>query len=114
MSTDNVPMKRPQNWLLVMIHILLWEVLAVAAYATAGPFKTASCWHIVFFYVPPATILLFAIAGFSLMVLLLSIVHPATRTTLSYSVAIHGMIPTAGMFGCNRIAYAATGQVSCL
>jgi len=114
MSTNNVPMKRPQNWLLVMMHILLWEALAVAAFATAGPYKTASCWHIIFYYFLPATILFLAIAGFSLMVLLLSIVHPATRTTLSYSVAIHGMILTAGLFGCNRIAYAAAGQVSCL
>ena len=114
MSTNNVPMKRPRNWLPVMIHILLWEALAVAAYATAGPYKFASCWHIVFYYVPGATILFFAVAGFSLIVLLVSIARPATRTTLSYSVAIHGMILTAGLFGCNRIAYAAAGQVSCL
>ena len=107
-------MKRPQNWLLVMIHILLWEALAVAAYATGGPYKFASCWHIILIYFPPASSLLFAIAGFSLIVLLVSIARPAMRTTLSYSVAIHGMILTAGSFGCNRIAYAAAGQVSCL
>ena len=114
MNMINVPTKRPHNWLLVIVHILLWGVLAVAAYATAGPYKFASCWHIILIYFPPASILFFAIAGFSLIVLLVSLVRPETRTTIVYSVAIHGMILTAGAIGCNRIAYAAAGQVSCL
>ena len=99
---------------LLRMHILFWLGLTVAAFATAGPYTFASCWGLILAYVPPAGILLLAIAAFSSIVLLASVAISAMRTSLSFSVARHGMILIAGLIACSAAAYAAAGQVNCL
>jgi hypothetical protein len=106
-------MKLWGSWLLA-IHALIWTALATAAFATSGPYTTASCWHVVLVYVPPVSVLLVAIGGFSFVILLTSIARPATRTTWSFYVACHGALITAGLFVSAILAYAASGQVNCL
>lgn len=98
----------------ILVHILIWMGLVVAAYATAGPYRFASCWGIILIYVPPAAILLLAIAGLSLVVLLAAIFYPALQKNVIFSIASHGMVLTVGLIGCNGAAYAGAGQVSCL
>lgn len=106
-------MKLSPRWLL-LIHVLFWMALAAAAYVTAGPYKFASCWQIIPMYFPPLNFLLLAIAGFSLIFLLASIVSPEKRTDPCFSAASHGMILTVGLIGCNLSAYVAAGPVNCL
>ena len=95
-------------------HILLWMALAMRAYATAGPYKFASCWTIILVYLPPVGFLVLAIAVYSSAVLLAAAFRPPLRGTWFFLAASHGMVLTIGMVVCVRAAYAAVGQVSCL
>ena len=104
--------KRFWTWSL-LLHSLLWVALSVGAYATAGPYKFASCWPIIPAYIPPLGLLFLAVAAYSSIVLLVSAFRRKLRGTRVLT-ASHGMILTIGMVACIRAAHAAAGHVSCL
>jgi hypothetical protein len=90
-------MKRFWTWPLLSGHAFLWMALAVATYATAGPYKFASCWPIIPIYFPPLGLLLLAIVAYSSVVLLVSPFSPLLRGTRFLLPASHGMILTIGL-----------------
>jgi hypothetical protein len=93
-------MKQFWRWSLLP-QTLLWMALAVVAYATAGPYKFASCWPIIPAYIPPVGFLFLAIAAYSSVVLLVSAFRRQLRGTQVLA-ASHGMILTIGMVACIR------------
>ena len=105
---------KPAGESLFIAHAVIWAILAVAAYFTAGPFALASCWPIVLIYVPPVAILLVVIAGFTAITLLLSVFRPSVRPTWYFSAAAHGLVLVSGLFFCALASHVAVGQVSCL
>lgn len=114
MTSGGDAVKAGWRWALILLHVLLWAALALQAYRTAGAYKFASCWHIIPIYFPPLSMLLWAIALSSLLVVLTAIFRPSRSRHASFWAACHGMILTAGLLLCNYSAYAAAGQVSCL
>ncbi|MBY5554376.1 hypothetical protein HFO41_13025 [Rhizobium leguminosarum] len=114
MTFGSNAVKAGWRWALILLHVLLWAALALQAYRTAGAYKFASCWQIIPIYFPPLSMLLWAIALSSFLVVLVAIFHPSVCRHASFWVACHGMILTAGLLVCNYSAYAAAGQVSCL
>lgn len=107
-------MKRFWKWPLLSLHVLAWAALAVAAYSTAGPYRFANCWHLIPIYIPPAQILLVAIAVVSPVAVLMSFFYPSLRGRPAILLAWHGVIVMAGLFACSYAAYTAAGPVSCL
>lgn len=99
---------------LLVLHVMIWVALAAAAYATAGPYTFANCWTIILLYSWPVAALFLAIAGISLLILLISIVRPALPADLIFSLGCHGMVLTLGWIGSRMAAHAAAGPVSCL
>lgn len=107
-------MKPGLRWLLILLHALAWLALAACAYATAGPYKFASCWQMIPLFLPPIGFLLLAVAACSAIVLLASLARPSMSRHPAFLLACHGAVLTSGMIGCVFVASMATGPVSCL
>ncbi|NKL35488.1 hypothetical protein GFL49_17095 [Rhizobium leguminosarum bv. viciae] len=114
MTLGSDAVKAGWRWALILLHLLLWPALAFQAYRTAGPYKFASCWHIIPIYFPPLSLLLWVITIFSIVVVLAAIPRPSMRRHRTFWVACHGMILMSGLAVCSYSAYAAAGQVKCL
>lgn len=99
---------------LLVVHVLFWTAVAIAAYVTAGPYTFASCGLVVLAYFPIISILLFCVAGWNLAYIIWASMSPSKRRKKSFSAASHGLIFFSGFFGSSVAAYAAAGQVSCL
>lgn len=97
----------------LIAHLLIWAILTVVAYVTAGPYSLATCWPLIMLF-PPGAVLLVAIPGYSLLVMLASLFRPKMRLGASFQVACHGMIATLGLIVCRLAAFEAVGQVNCL
>jgi len=114
MTFGNDTVKAGWRWVLILLHLLLWAALALQAYRTAGTATFASCWPIIFLYVPPLRMLFWAMAISGVLVLLAAFFRPSMCRHPAFWAACHGMILITGLLMCNYSAYAAAGQVYCL
>lgn len=101
-------------WIALLLHVLLWLALAVAAYHSAGNYRFASCWHIAAIYLPPLGALLMAVAAYAAVILLPALFRRSMRSSLYFQTACHAAVFTLGWNACSLAAYSATGPVNCL
>lgn len=101
-------------WFLWSTHVLLWLALAITAYLTAGPYKFASCWHIIPIYILPLGWIQILLAGYGLIVVPAAIFRPTFRQSRYFAVSCHVTIFTLGWMACAVTAFKAVDSASCL
>lgn len=97
----------------LQVHILLWVVLAIVSYATAGIYAFVSCWPFILI-IPPLGFVFIFLFLCSLVTLIRWIFYPQFRTRRSFIIESHIMIIIFGAVICRVVANIAIGQVSCL
>lgn len=113
-SVGEFSLLRELNYLLLLVHVAAWTLLAVFAARNAGPYTFASCWTLIPAYIPPVAIAYLAAAAYSILVLTASVFTARFRNTIHLKIAAHLFIVVVGTVTCALAARAAVGPVSCL
>ncbi len=100
--------------ILLLLHVLLWVVLAFTAYHQTGSHTFARCWTVMLIF-PPFWLGYLGLLAYSGLTLLSSISRRHVRHSAHFQFAWHGLILVLGMAAWNIAAVSRTGwQGGCL